>query len=245
MTPRYQWRNPVMFVVYIGSILTTILWLQALVGTGRGAGRIHPRGHAVAVGHAAVRQLRRGDRRRPQQGAGGLAQERAQGHGREEARAGRARRGNRRRVPSSQLRNGDIVYVEQGDLIPGDGEVIEGVASINESAITGEIGAGDPRRGQRLQLGDRRHARALRLDHRAHQRQSGRSVPRPDDRHGRRREAAEDAERDRAHDPARRDDARVPARDRDAAAVSRSTASRSRRPARRCRSPCWSRCSSA
>ena len=34
MTPRYQWRNPVMFVVYIGSILTTILWIQALVGTG-------------------------------------------------------------------------------------------------------------------------------------------------------------------------------------------------------------------
>ncbi|HET7033318.1 MAG TPA: potassium-transporting ATPase subunit KdpB, partial [Casimicrobiaceae bacterium] len=41
-------------------------------------------------------------------------------------------------VPSSRLRKGDIVYVEQGDLIPGDGEVIEGVASINESAITGE-----------------------------------------------------------------------------------------------------------
>src|SRR4030095_11105131 len=41
-------------------------------------------------------------------------------------------------VPSSQLRRGDIVCVEEGDLIPGDGEVIEGVASINESAITGE-----------------------------------------------------------------------------------------------------------
>ncbi len=41
-------------------------------------------------------------------------------------------------TPSSALRKGDIVYVEQGDLIPGDGEVIEGVASINESAITGE-----------------------------------------------------------------------------------------------------------
>src|SRR6185369_8028875 len=42
------------------------------------------------------------------------------------------------RVPSSQLRKGDIVYVEEGDLVPGDGDVIEGVASINESAITGE-----------------------------------------------------------------------------------------------------------
>ena len=57
------------------------------------------------------------------------------------------------------------------------------------------------------------------LDRRAHQRQSGRSVPRPDDRHGRRREAAEDAERDRADDPAGRDDARVPARDGHAAAL--------------------------
>ena len=34
LTPRYQWRNPVMFVVYIGSVLTTILWIQALVGQG-------------------------------------------------------------------------------------------------------------------------------------------------------------------------------------------------------------------
>src|SRR5580765_8467497 len=37
LTPRYQWRNPVMFVVYIGSILTTILWLQALTGKGEAA----------------------------------------------------------------------------------------------------------------------------------------------------------------------------------------------------------------
>src|SRR5437867_13457427 len=44
MTPRYQWRNPVMFVVYIGSILTTILWLQSLVGTGEA-----PAGFILAV----------------------------------------------------------------------------------------------------------------------------------------------------------------------------------------------------
>ncbi len=44
MTPRYQWRNPVMFVVYIGSILTTILWLQALTGKGEA-----PAGFILAV----------------------------------------------------------------------------------------------------------------------------------------------------------------------------------------------------
>ena len=44
MTPRYQWRNPVMFVVYVGSILTTILWLQALFGTGEA-----PAGFILAV----------------------------------------------------------------------------------------------------------------------------------------------------------------------------------------------------
>ena len=105
---------------------------------GRGAGRFHPRRHAVAVGDAAVRQLRRGDRRGPQQGAGRVAQERAQGHDREEARASRSATRRRRRRRRASLRKGDIVLVEQGDLVPGDGEVIEGAASIDESAITGE-----------------------------------------------------------------------------------------------------------
>ena len=44
MTPRYQWRNPVMFVVYIGSILTTVLWVQALLGTGEA-----PAGFILAI----------------------------------------------------------------------------------------------------------------------------------------------------------------------------------------------------
>jgi K+-transporting ATPase ATPase B chain len=58
-------------------------------------------------------------------------------------------------TPSASLRKGDIVLVEQGDLVPGDGEVIEGVASINESAITGES-APVIRPRARLQHGDRR-----------------------------------------------------------------------------------------
>jgi K+-transporting ATPase ATPase B chain len=137
MTPRYQARNPVMFVVYVGSILTTILWLQALLGKGEA-----PAGFILAVtlwlwvtllfanfaeaiaegrskAQAASLKSARKDTiakklAKPERGAPVMA------------------------VPSSQLRKGDIVYVEQGDLIPGDGDVIQGVASINESAITGE-----------------------------------------------------------------------------------------------------------
>ncbi len=137
LTPRYQWRNPVMFVVYIGSILTTILWLQALTGSGEA-----PAGFILAVtlwlwvtllfanfaeaiaegrskAQAASLKSARKDTiakklAKPQRGAAQTA------------------------TPSANLRKGDIVLVEQGDLIPGDGDVIEGVASINESAITGE-----------------------------------------------------------------------------------------------------------
>ena len=47
-------------------------------------------------------------------------------------------------VPAPQLRQGDLVVVEAGDIIPGDGDVIDGIASVDESAITGESRAGDP-----------------------------------------------------------------------------------------------------
>ena len=66
-------------------------------------------------------------------------------------------------TPAEKLAPGQIVLVEAGDLIPSDGEVIEGVASVNEAAITGEVGAGHPR-GWRRPLGrHRRHAGGLRL----------------------------------------------------------------------------------
>jgi hypothetical protein len=73
LDPRVQWRNPVMFVVYIGSILTTFLWLQSLQGQGEGTLRLYPGCRGVAVVHRAVRQLRRSHGRRPQQGAGRIA----------------------------------------------------------------------------------------------------------------------------------------------------------------------------
>ena len=137
MTPRYQWRNPVMFVVYIGSILTTILWLQALLGQGEA-----PAGFILAVTlwlwvtlvFANFAEAIAEGRSKAQ--AASLKSARKDTIAKKLARPERGAAVTS--VPSSHLRKGDVVYVEEGDLIPGDGEVIEGVASINEAAITGE-----------------------------------------------------------------------------------------------------------
>jgi K+-transporting ATPase ATPase B chain len=137
LTPRYQWRNPVMFVVYIGSILTTILWLQALTGKGEASA-----GFILAVTIWLWVTLLFANF------AEAIAEGRskAQASSLKSARkdtmakklAGADRNAARTLAPSANLRKGDIVFVEQGDIVPGDGEVIEGVASINEAAITGE-----------------------------------------------------------------------------------------------------------
>ncbi len=137
LTPRYQWRNPVLFVVYIGSILTTILWLQALTGKGEA-----PAGFILAITlwlwvtllfANFAEAIAEG---RSKAHAGALK------HARKDTIAKKLAQPKRDAIrtptPSASLRKGDIVLVEQGDLVPGDGEVIEGVASINESAITGE-----------------------------------------------------------------------------------------------------------
>ena len=139
LTPRRQVRNPVMFVVYVGSILTTLLWLQALVGQGEAPAwfifwvsvwlwftvlfanfaeaMAEGRGKAQA---ASLRKARRDlQAKRLAASASATAEVRAS-------------------VSASHLRKGDVVLVEAGDFIPADGEVIEGVASVNESAITGE-----------------------------------------------------------------------------------------------------------
>ncbi len=137
LTPRYQWRNPVMFVVYIGSILTTILWLQALTGKGEA-----PAGFILAVTlwlwvtllFANFAEAIAEGRSKAQ--AASLKSARKDTIAKKLAKP--QRDAARTSTPSANLRKGDIVLVEQGDLVPGDGEVIEGVASINESAITGE-----------------------------------------------------------------------------------------------------------
>ena len=137
LLPQHQWRNPVMFVVYIGSILTTLLYFQALGGKGEApAGFILAItlwlwftvlfanfAEAVAEGRskaqaAALRAVKR------EVGAKKLSAAR--------------RDASFKWVPSTDLRKGDLFAVEAGEVIPADGEVLEGVASVDESAITGE-----------------------------------------------------------------------------------------------------------
>ena len=137
MTPRYQWRNPVMFVVYIGSILTTVLWLQALGGKGEA-----PAGFILAITlwlwatlvFANFAEAIAEGRSKAQ--AASLKSARKDTIARKLARAEQGAPATP--VPSNKLRKGDLVLVEQGDIVPGDGEVVVGAASINESAVTGE-----------------------------------------------------------------------------------------------------------
>ena len=103
-----------------------------------GSGRRRPSSAAVSVlalVHGAVRQLRRGDGRGPRQGAGRHAAQDARPRPLANRRRSTARSS---RSPPTELRKGDVVVVVAGEIIPGDGDVIEGIASVDESAITGE-----------------------------------------------------------------------------------------------------------
>ena len=137
LNPRLMVRNPVMFVVETGSLLTTLLWLQALFGRGEAASGF--------IGLVAVwlwftllfanfsEALAEGR---------GKAQAEALRRTRQETQARRLKSRQRNApvelVSSTALHQGDLVLVEAGDIIPADGEAIEGIASVDESAITGE-----------------------------------------------------------------------------------------------------------
>nr|WP_315428606.1 potassium-transporting ATPase subunit KdpB [uncultured Albidiferax sp.] len=136
LSPRVQWRNPVMFVVFIGSILTTLFGVLALQsGDGTASFVLSVEvwlwftvlfanfAEALAEGRAqaqasSLRGLKKSTMakklQKPVHGSSWLPEE------------------------AENLRKGDVVLVEAHDLIPLDGEVIEGVASVDESAITGE-----------------------------------------------------------------------------------------------------------
>ena len=134
-------------------------------------------------------------------------------------------------VPASELRKGDVVLVSAGEVIPTDGTVIEGIASVDESAITGESApvireAGGDRSsvtGGTKVLSDWIKVEVVS--------EPGRDVPRQDDRPRRARQEAEDPERDRALDPPDDIHDHLPHRDPVAATVRdlRRAASRSRR----------------
>jgi len=137
LTPQAQWRNPVMFVVWVGSVLTTILGIDALVGHGEA-----PAGFIFTIAAWLWFTVLFAN----------FAEALAEGRGKAQAAALRGARKNIiakklaepkndariTTIDSISLRKGDIVLIEAGDFIPADGEVIEGVASVDESAITGE-----------------------------------------------------------------------------------------------------------
>ena len=132
-----QLKNPVMFVVEVVSVLTTGLWLQALLGARRGSGRLHPGGLPllwVTVLFANFAESMAEGR--------GKAQAEALRKTRQETTAKRltspSRQATVEMVGSGSLRKGDVVLVEAGDLVPSDGEILEGIASVDESAVTGE-----------------------------------------------------------------------------------------------------------
>jgi potassium-transporting ATPase ATP-binding subunit len=137
LTPQRQVRNPVMFVVYVGSILTTLLWFQALVGHGEA-----PTGFIFAVSIWLWFTVLFANFAEAMAEGRGKAQAESLRKARREVQAKRLASGHRgaavTMVPATSLRKGDVFLVEAGDVIAADGEILEGVASVNESAITGE-----------------------------------------------------------------------------------------------------------
>jgi potassium-transporting ATPase ATP-binding subunit len=135
LDPRVQVRNPVMFVVEIGAAIVTFGWLkQALGGEPLGGGD-EPAWFSFTVALWLWLTVIFAN----------LAEALAEGRGKAQAAALRAMRTETvahlrdgRELQASELRKGDVVVVEAGELIPGDGTVIEGIASVDESAVTGE-----------------------------------------------------------------------------------------------------------
>ena len=137
LDPRHQLRNPVMFTVWVGSLLTTVLWIQAMIGEGEA-----PAGFIAGVSAWLWFTVLFAN----------FAEAMAEGRGKAQADSLRAARRdvtakklaspNREAkfvmIDAPRLRKGDILLVEAGDQVPVDGEVIDGIASVDESAITGE-----------------------------------------------------------------------------------------------------------
>ena len=137
LAPQAQWRNPVMFVCYVGAILTFGLWLQALLGKGEA-----PAAYIFWVSLWLWFTVLFAN----------FAEALAEGRSRAQAASLRAARrevmakklrspkkhAEWQNIPGTTLRAGDWYLVQAGEVIPTDGEIVAGVASVDESAITGE-----------------------------------------------------------------------------------------------------------
>jgi K+-transporting ATPase ATPase B chain len=141
LDPRKQLRNPVMFVVEVGSLLTTFLWIQALFSQ-----REAPKGFIGAVAVWLWFTVLFANFSEALAEGRGKAQAEALRKTRQETNAKKLqspfasgiRPANFIMTPSTQLRQNDKYLVEAGDIIPADGEVVDGIASVDESAVTGE-----------------------------------------------------------------------------------------------------------
>ncbi len=137
LTPQREIRNPVMFVVYVGSILTTLLFFHALLGKGEA-----PAGFILAVSVWLWFTVLFANFAEAMAEGRGKAQAASLRKARRDIQAKRLPRPEHGAeftvVPGTSLRKDDVVLVEAGDFIPADGEVIESIASVNEAAITGE-----------------------------------------------------------------------------------------------------------
>jgi len=137
LTPHQQWKNPVMFVVYIGSLLTTLLWLLALNGIGRDPAPFILTISLwlwVTVLFANFAEAMAEGRSKAQAAFLRSAKREISAKKLDAAHYGAAIS----LVSGALLHCGDVVLIEALDFVPGDGVVIEGVASVDESAITGE-----------------------------------------------------------------------------------------------------------
>ena len=137
LNPIHQIKNPVMFVVEVGSILTTLLFFHALIGKGEASP-----GFILQISIWLWVTVLFANFAESMAEGRGKAQAESLRKTRSDVTAKRLAKEDRNsevtNVSSAQLKKGDIVLVEAGDTIPMDGEVIDGVASVNESAITGE-----------------------------------------------------------------------------------------------------------
>ncbi|HEY2651675.1 MAG TPA: potassium-transporting ATPase subunit KdpB [Solirubrobacteraceae bacterium] len=134
LDPRVQIHNPVMFVVEIGALITTFTWLKQVFG-GHALGGNDPAWYTLVISIWLWLTVVFAN----------IAEAFAEGRGRTQADALRAMREETVATlrdgtikNASELQKGDVVVIEAGELIPGDGTVIEGIASVDESAITGE-----------------------------------------------------------------------------------------------------------
>ncbi len=133
--PRAQIRNPVMFVVWLGTLVTLALTFEPDLFGQSGASRIY---NGIVTGVLALTVW-----------FANYAEALAEGRGKAKATALRQTRadlvgvrvledGRTERVPAADLREGDLIRVEKNDVVPADGDVVEGMAYVNEAAITGE-----------------------------------------------------------------------------------------------------------